>query len=136
MEAPNLDPAPAPAPDPAPAPKPKPKPKPVHPLLRPPTNEKLVEEEGDKKSFGFLYPTLNDPVFALNIAQRKEFNDTKYEVIIPVSQTQMETEAAKLCGATFELAPHQLFVRNDSVQQSATVPWSRNRQNVFRNQRG
>jgi superfamily II DNA or RNA helicase len=85
----------------------------VHPLLRPPINEVLVEEGGHgQESFGFLYPTLNDPVFALNIAQRKEFNDTKYEVIIPVSQNQMETEAAKLCGAAFELAPHQLFVRN------------------------
>ena len=60
----------------------------------------------------FLYPTLNDPEFALNIAQRREFNDTKYDVVIPQSQKQMETEAAKLCGAAFELAPHQLFVRN------------------------
>jgi hypothetical protein len=98
-----------------------------HPLLRPnPNNPNAVllskelqewnhdaanpgeEEEG----LEFLYPTLNAPEFALNIAQRKEFNDTKYDVIIPVSQNQMETEAVKLCGAAFELAPHQLFVRN------------------------
>ena len=102
-----------PPPPPQVPPSTKSKPKPVHPLLRPPINEVLVEEGGHgQESFGFLYPTLNDPVFALNIAQRKEFNDTKYEVIIPVSQNQMETEAAKLCGAAFELAPHQLFVRN------------------------
>jgi len=60
----------------------------------------------------FLYPTLNNPHFALNIAERKEFHDTKYDVIIPESQRQMETEAVKLCKAEFELAPHQLFVRN------------------------
>ena len=69
------------------------------------------EEEKDE-GLAFLYPTLNAPEFALNIAQRKEFNDTKYDVVIPKSQKQMETEAAKLCGAAFELAPHQLFVRN------------------------
>ena len=104
---------PKPPPKPKPKPNPNPKPKSLHPLLRPPTNEVLVEGHGHgEESFGFLYPTLNDPVFAMNIAQRKEFNDTKYEVIIPTSQTQMETEAAKLCGAAFELAPHQLFVRN------------------------
>jgi hypothetical protein len=60
----------------------------------------------------FLYPTLNNPHFALNIAERKEFHDTKYDVMIPESQRQMETEAVKLCKAEFELAPHQLFVRN------------------------
>lgn len=64
------------------------------------------------EELAFLYPTLNDPEFALNIAQRREFNDTKYEVTIPASQPQMEREAAKMCGAAFELAPHQLFVRN------------------------
>ena len=64
------------------------------------------------ESLGFLYPQLNDPEFALNIAQRNEFYDTKYDAVIPVSQQQMEAEAAKMCGAAFELAPHQLFVRN------------------------
>ena len=61
------------------------------------------------ESLGFLYPQLNDPEFALNIAQRKEFYDTKYDAVIPVSQQQMEAEAAKMCGAAFELAPHQLM---------------------------
>ena len=64
------------------------------------------------ESLGFLYPQLNDPDFARNIAQRKEFYDTKHDVVIPASQQQMEAEAAKMCGAAFELAPHQLFVRN------------------------
>ena len=66
----------------------------------------------EKESLGFLYPTKDDPEFALNIAQRKEFHDTKYDIIVPVSQRQIEAEATKMCGAAFELAPHQLFVRN------------------------
>jgi len=74
------------------------------------------QNQGDKNQGGedlsFLYPSLNDPQFSMSIAQRREFHDTKYDVIIPTSQAQMEREAAKLCGAAFELAPHQLFVRN------------------------
>lgn len=66
----------------------------------------------DSESLGFLYPTKNDPDFARNIAQRKEFYDTMQTVVIPKSQQQMEEEATKMCGAAFELAPHQLFVRN------------------------
>ena len=72
-------------------------------------NIKSAESE---ESLGFLYPTKNDSNFALNIAQRREFNDTKYDIIIPTSQCQIEEEATKMCGAAFELAPHQLFVRN------------------------
>ena len=91
-----------------------------HPLLRS-TSQQPIEllewNQGgiptkEEESLQFLYPTLNDPNFALNIAERKEFNDTKYDIVIPFSQRQMETEAAKLCSAAFELAPHQLFVRN------------------------
>jgi superfamily II DNA or RNA helicase len=121
---------PKPNPNPNPNPNPKPKPKPAHPLLMNPTpnpkpnaalqrNELLEwnrmqhgEQHSEKEGLEFLYPTLNDPEFAVNIAQRKEFHDTKYTVVIPESQSQMELEAAKLCGAAFELAPHQLFVRN------------------------
>ena len=75
-------------------------------------SESEGKSEGESESLQFLYPTLNDPSFALNIAQRKEFYDTKYDIVIPESQRQMESEAKKLCSAEFELAPHQLFVRN------------------------
>ena len=71
-----------------------------------------AEPSADAESLKFLYPTKNNSNFALNIAQRKEFNDTKYDIVIPTSQRQMEEEATKMCGAAFELAPHQLFVRN------------------------
>ena len=70
------------------------------------------ESNGEEEPLGFLYPTKNDPDFAVNIARRREFNDTKYNIVIPTSQRQMEEEATKMCGAAFELAPHQLFVRN------------------------
>lgn len=56
----------------------------------------------------FLYPTLDDPSFNERIAKKKEFFDTRYDGRIkPVEQ-----EAERLCNADFELAPHQLFVRN------------------------
>jgi hypothetical protein len=90
-----------------------------HPLLRSlsqQSNEVLEWNQGGisagEEPLQFLYPTLNDPNFALNIAERKEFHDTKYDIVVPVSQRQMESEAAKMCSAAFELAPHQLFVRN------------------------
>ena len=74
--------------------------------------EKSEDIKTEEESLRFLYPTKNDSNFALNIAQRREFNDTKYDIIIPTSQRQIEEDATKMCGAAFELAPHQLFVRN------------------------
>jgi len=56
----------------------------------------------------FLYPSLDDPDFNIKIAERKEFNDTRYEGKVK----DVEAEADHLCSADFELAPHQLFVRN------------------------
>ena len=113
-----------------PAPPKKTKPN-QHPLLRgPPANPNAAllsnelrewnqaeeqqeeEQEEQQEDLQFLYPSLNDPQFARNIAQRREFHETRHDVIIPSSQAQMEREAAKMCGAAFELAPHQLFVRN------------------------
>ena len=99
---------------------PKKKSKQGHPLLRSLSQQSIEALEWNQKGnpqegeedITFLYPTLNNPNFALNIAERKEFHDTKYDIVIPVSQTQMEKEASKMCSAAFELAPHQLFVRN------------------------
>ena len=56
----------------------------------------------------YLYPNLNDPNFNINIAQRKEFHDTQYDGEVK----DVEAEADIMCNADFELAPHQLFVRN------------------------
>ena len=65
--------------------------------------------KADAETYDFLYPNLNDPAFNLKISERKEFNDNKYDGdIYPDIATQSEL----LCNSAFELAPHQIFVRN------------------------
>ena len=59
-------------------------------------------------SLPYLYPNLNDPNFNVNLATRKEFFDTQYDGEIK----DVITESEIMCNADFELAPHQLFVRN------------------------
>jgi hypothetical protein len=61
------------------------------------------------ESYDFLYPNLNDPDFNLKISERKEFNDNKYDGEI---QLDIAAQAELLCNSDFELAPHQIFVRN------------------------
>lgn len=56
-----------------------------------------------------LYPSLDDPNFILKIAEKKEFNDTKYDGDI---YEDIQKRADMLGNAEFELAPHQLFVKN------------------------
>jgi len=67
---------------------------------------KELEEHPDTEEF--LYPTLNDPNFNLKIAEKKEFNDSKYDGEL----YDIKKRADVLSNADFELAPHQLFVRN------------------------
>lgn len=76
----------------------------------------LLKENDDRKTliapdneFEYLYPNLEDPAFNVKIAERKEFNDTKYDGKI---YADIENQSNILCNAEFELAPHQLFVRN------------------------
>ena len=65
-----------------------------------------AEEKKNEKSL--LYPTLNDPLFSEKIAIQKEFANTKYEGDVK----DIKEYAEKMCGADFELMPHQLFVKN------------------------
>jgi len=67
------------------------------------------ELETNPDDYSFLYPTLNDPYFNIKIAEKKEFQDTKYDGEI---YTNIEKRAEYLSRAEFELAPHQAFVRN------------------------
>jgi hypothetical protein len=73
-------------------------------------NKELLEHNssfsGDNSDF--LYPELNDPDFNIKIAKRKEFYDTLYDGKI----RDIKTHANLLCGADFELMPHQMFVKN------------------------
>jgi len=59
-------------------------------------------------SLTYLYPNLNDSNFNVNLAIRKEFYDTQYDGEIK----DVVAESEIMCNADFELAPHQLFVRN------------------------
>jgi hypothetical protein len=61
-----------------------------------------------KQEYDFLYPDLDDPNFAIKIAKRKEFNDTKYDGAVKPIQQQADI----MCRAQFELLPHQIFVKN------------------------
>ncbi len=77
--------------------------------------KELVEREylqkNDEDNNDSLYPNLNDPKFNIKIAEKKEFNDTKYDGSIDPKLT-VEEQADVLSKADFEIAPHQAFVRN------------------------
>ena len=62
----------------------------------------------DKGETDFLYPTLDDPNFNIKLAKHKEFDDTKYDGKI----YDFKEHAEVLCNASFELMPHQIFVKN------------------------
>ena len=67
---------------------------------------KLLKKADDKP---YLYPNLNDPNFNIKIAEKKEFNDTKYDGEI---YKNIKEHADELANADFELSPHQAFVKN------------------------
>ena len=62
----------------------------------------------DENEYSYLYPNLDDPNFNIKITERKEFFDTRYDGTIK----DVAEYSDKICNAEFELAPHQLFVRN------------------------
>ena len=55
-----------------------------------------------------LYPRFDDDLFNLKISNKKEFSDTTYDGKIANVQQQAEV----MSNSEFELAPHQIFVRN------------------------
>lgn len=65
-----------------------------------------LEEYPDSDTY--LYPNMNDPNFNIKIAEKKEFNDTKYDGKL----RDIKEQAEILSKAEFEMAPHQAFVRN------------------------
>jgi len=72
--------------------------------------EKIEPIEIYDDTYSYLYPTYDDPNFTKKITERKEFYDTRYEK--PSLSDTIEEVSDKLCNAEFELAPHQMFVRN------------------------
>jgi hypothetical protein len=69
-------------------------------------NKRFINQHNS--DFSNLYPSLDDSDFNIKIAEKKEFNETKYDGTI----YDIEEQAKKLCESDFELVPHQLFVRN------------------------
>lgn len=55
-----------------------------------------------------LYPNFNNPNFNKNIYLKKEFNDLE----MPKYDGSVIENIDRICNAEFELAPHQIFVRN------------------------
>lgn len=55
----------------------------------------------------YIYPHMDDDLFNIKIAKKEEFQDDKHSKIEDVT-----TYADKICDQTFELRPHQLFVKN------------------------
>ena len=66
----------------------------------------LLQNENENN---YLYPNLNDVNFNIKIAEKKEFNDTKYDGTI---HKNIKEYADIISKAEFELSPHQLFVKN------------------------
>jgi superfamily II DNA or RNA helicase len=55
----------------------------------------------------FLYPDFSDPLFNIKIAEKLEFNNTKYD-----GNIELDITDDTFCHSQFEIAPHQQFVRN------------------------
>ena len=67
---------------------------------------------------GFLYPDINDPNFNIKIASKKEFQSHKYDGTV---NKNIEEQANLECETSFEILPHQQFLRNF---MSMTTPYN------------
>jgi len=87
------------------------------------TQKEIIEREESisqsQPTNDFLYPTLNDMNFNVKIAEKKEFQETKYDgTLHDINENKQKNEenfdeyANQIINADFELAPHQHFVRN------------------------
>ena len=71
--------------------------------------KELVERNCLQDTPTYLYPNLNDTNFNIKIAEKKEFNDTKYDGIV---YKDIREQADIIANAEYELQPHQAFVKN------------------------
>ena len=62
----------------------------------------------NEDKYSYLYPNVLDPQFNIKIVEKREFFDSKYDE--QVKEVEGASETA--CQVEFELAPHQIFVRN------------------------
>ena len=81
-------------------------------------NRFLLKKEGQERkelskyptANSYLYPSLDDPKFNLKISQKEEFYDTQYDGEIHEDIKERAEEV--IANASFELQPHQAFVKN------------------------
>jgi len=78
-------------------------------LLKKEILERNYLGEHDKENPS-LYPNLNDTNFNIKIAEKSEFNDTKYDG--PDFSKSIKEQSDLLANVDFELQPHQAFVKN------------------------
>ena len=74
----------------------------------------LLREKEDilkrQNTSDYIYPTVHDATFNKKIALKKEFNESIYE---PLLYDDLDAKSNQSCSiGEFELAPHQVFVRN------------------------
>ena len=77
-------------------------------VAEPEVAEEIDEELVGLNEYSYLYPSLDDPLFNKKISERQEFYDTRYIA----QKGDVRLEGDKICNADFELASHQMFVRN------------------------
>jgi hypothetical protein len=75
-------------------------------------------KEQKDPSDAFLYPDINDPNFNIKIASKKEFQNHKYDGTV---NKNIAEQADKECETSFEILPHQQFLRNF---MSMTTPYN------------
>jgi len=71
-------------------------------------NQHDLYQEMDSSEYDALYPDQNDPHFNIKIYQKKEFSDYTYNGEIHDVLIQSKKE----CESSFEILPHQQFVKN------------------------
>ena len=82
-------------------------------LLRCISQQNREALERDEDGNLYLYPIKDDIKFNAKIASKKEFFDTRYEEKTSEDYDNIAEVSRQLCADTeFELAPHQMFVRN------------------------
>ena len=67
---------------------------------------KIKKKKGDY--YDYLYPHIQNEDFSQRLASQKQFNDNRYDGEIK----NIEDESNYNCNASFELMPHQNFVKN------------------------
>ena len=63
------------------------------------------------KNYNYIYPHLDDNLLNLKIAQKSEFNENKYNIVLE-DDLDIEAKSYELCNKEFELLEHQNFVKN------------------------